>query len=148
MVQDIGTFAAAPGWGQRLRINGKLAMVGLGSYPVVTLAQARQRALENRRAAEQGRDPRGEGVPTFEQAAERVIALHRETWKPGSRSEQQWTASLGTYVLPKIGAKRIDQINVGDILAVLAEPWSKRPETARRLAQRISAVLTWGVGAS
>ena len=79
--------------------------------------------------------------------AEGVIALHRETWKPGSRSEQQWTASLGTYVLPNIGAKRIDQINVGDILAVLAEPWSKRPETARRLAQRISAVLTWGVGA-
>ena len=134
-------------WSQRLRINGKPVMVGLGSYPVVTLAQARQRALENRRAAEQGRDPRGEGVPTFERAAERVIALHRETWKPGSRSEQQWTASLGTYVLPKIGAKRIDQINVGDILAVLAEPWSSRPETARRLAQRISAVLTWGVGA-
>ena len=134
-------------WSQRLRINGRPVMVGLGSYPVVTLAQARRRALENRQALEQGRDPRGEGVPTFEQAAERVIALHRETWKPGSRSEQQWTSSLGTYVLPKIGAKRVDQINVGDILAVLAEPWSSRPETARRIAQRISAVLTWAVGA-
>ena len=52
-----------------------------------------------------------------------------------------------TYVLPNIGARRIDQISVGDTLAVLAEPWTTRPETARRLAQCISAVLTWAVGA-
>lgn len=134
-------------WSQRLRLDGKPVMIGLGSYPAVTLAQARKRALENRQALEEGRDPRGEGVPTFEQAAERVIALHRETWKPGSRSEQQWAASLRTYVLPVIGAQRIDQVNTGDILAVLAEPWISRPETARRLAQRISAILTWAVGA-
>ena len=134
-------------WSQRLRINGKPVMIGLGSYPVVTLAHARQRALENRQAVEQGRDPRGGGVPTFAQAAQAVINLHRQTWKPGSRSEQQWTSSLSTYVLPKIGAKRIDQVTKGDIHAVLTEPWITRPETGRRLAQRISTILLWADGA-
>ena len=134
-------------WSQRLRVNGKPIMIGLGAYPVVTLAQARAKCLENRRAVEQGRDPRGDGVPSLVEAAERVIALHARQWKPGSRSEQQWRASLETYVFPRLGAKRVDLITVGDILAVLADPWTTRPETARRLAQRVSTILRWAMGA-
>ena len=76
-----------------------------------------------------------------------MIALHARQWKPGSRSEQQWRASLKTYVLTHLGTKRVDRIVVGDILAVLAEPWTTRPETARRLAQRISVILKWAMGA-
>ena len=76
-----------------------------------------------------------------------MIALHARQWKPGSRSEQQWRASLETYVFPRLGAKRVDLITVGDILAVLADPWTTRPETARRLAQRISVILKWAMGA-
>ena len=134
-------------WSQRLRVNGRPVMIGLGAYPVVTLAEARAKCLENRRAVEQGRDPRGGNVPTFEQATDKVLALHRDTWKPGGRSEQQWVNSMAAYVMPALGPKRIDQITVGDILAVLAEPWATRPATAQRLAGRISAVLTWAVGA-
>ncbi len=134
-------------WSQRLRVNGRPVMIGLGSYPVVALAEARGKCLENRRAVEQGRDPRGGSVPTFEQATDKVLALHRDTWKPGGRSEQQWVNSMAAYVMPALGHKRIDQINVGDILEVLAEPWATRPATARRIAGRISAVLTWAVGA-
>jgi len=134
-------------WSQRLRVNGRPVMVGLGAYPVVTLAEARAKCLENRRAVEQGRDPRGGAVPTFEQATGNVLNLHRATWKPGGRSEQQWINSMAAYVMPALGHKRIDQINVGDILEVLAEPWATRPATARRLAGRISTVLTWAVGA-
>ncbi len=134
-------------WSQRLYIGGRPVMIGLGAYPIVTLAEARAKCVENRRAVEAGRDPRGAGVPSFERAAESVIALHARQWKPGSRSEQQWRASLKTYVLPHLGAKRVDRIVVGDILAVLADPWTTRPETARRLAQRISAILRWAMGA-
>lgn len=134
-------------WSQRLYVGGRPVMIGLGTYPIVTLAEARAKCIENRRAVEAGRDPRGNGVPSFEEAAESVIALHARQWKPGSRSEQQWRASLKTYVLPQLGAKRVDRIVVGDILAVLAEPWTTRPETARRLAQRISVILKWAMGA-
>ena len=134
-------------WSQRLYIGGRPVMIGLGVYPIVTLAEARAKCIENRRAVEAGRDPRGDGVPSFGQAAESVIALHARQWKPGSRSEQQWRGSLKTYVLPHLGAKRVDRIVVGDILAVLAEPWTTRPETARRLAQRISVILRWAMGA-
>ena len=57
--------------------------VGLGSYPVVSLAEAREKALENRQAVAQGRDPQSKpsDIPTFEDAAERVIALHEPTWR-------------------------------------------------------------------
>lgn len=134
-------------WSQRLRINGRVTSIGLGSYPVVTLAMARERALRNRQATELGRDPRGDEMPTFSEAADRVIALHSETWRPGSRSESQWRASLNAYVLPRIGDKPVDEIAVGDILGVLAGVWTTRPETARRLAQRVSRILTWAMGA-
>ena len=70
----------AKSWRQRLRINGKPSNVGLGRYPIVTLAEARTKALENARAADQGRDPRKRSrIPTFEQAAEKVIRLYEPT---------------------------------------------------------------------
>ena len=62
-------------WTQSVRIGGRPTSLGLGRYPVVTLAMARERALENARAIAQGRDPRGgtRGVPTFAEVAEQVI---------------------------------------------------------------------------
>ena len=63
--------------------------LGLGSYPIVRLAAARRKALENRRAVEQGRNPRASGVPTFADAAERVIAIHARSWKTRQVLEEQ-----------------------------------------------------------
>ena len=75
----------AKSWSQRLRINGRPSNVGLGRYPIVTLAEARERALENARAVDQGRDPRDRSrIPTFE-AAEKVIALYEPTWRTQRR---------------------------------------------------------------
>ncbi|MYA43962.1 MAG: DUF4102 domain-containing protein, partial [Gemmatimonadetes bacterium] len=65
-------------WRQRVRIEGRLTSIGLGPYPEVTLAEARQKALDNSRGVLLGQDPRGRGVPTFAEAAERTIELHRE----------------------------------------------------------------------
>ena len=55
-------------------------MVGLGSYPIVTLAEARAKCVENRRAAEQGRDLRSPDVPTVAEALERVIETREQRW--------------------------------------------------------------------
>lgn len=131
-------------WSQRIRIGDRQTNIGLGNWPIVTLAEAREQALENRRLSARGKDPRAGGTPTFEQAAEEVIAIHREGWR-GGRNEAQWRASLSAYVFPKIGEKPVDRIDSGDVLSVLRPIWLEKHETARRIKQRISAVMKWAV---
>ena len=76
-------------WAQAISPNGRKTSLGLGSYPVVTLAMARDRALANARAVAEGRDPRRrmQQVPTFVQANETVIAIHAESWKSDRKRE-------------------------------------------------------------
>ena len=145
LVKPTTTGRLSKTWSQRLQVEGKAVNMGLGSYPVVTLAHARKKALANRRAVAQGSDPRGSGVPTVAEAAERVIAIHRESWRPGSKSEAQWRASLRDYVLPRLGSKPVGQVTTSDVLAVLVPIWSGKRETARRVRQRIGAVMKWAV---
>ena len=134
-------------WGQSIRINGRKTTLGLGTYPVITLAMARERALENARAIAQGRDPRraSHGVPTFARAAEIVLAIHAVNWKPGARSEETWRTSLRDYALPRLGTMRVDAVTTADVMAVLLPIWSTKRETARRLRHRIGAVMKWAV---
>ena len=132
-------------WGQRLRINGRITNLGLGVYPVVTLAEAREKALENRREAYQGRDPRGGEIPTFAEAAEKVIRLHSKTWKPGSRLPAQWRQTLSDYAYPTIGQKRVNRIGATDVMTVLSPIWSSKPSVARVVRQRIGMVMMWAV---
>ena len=135
----------AKSWSQRLPINGKPTSVGLGAYPIITLAEARAKALENRRAIAHGKDIRGGGIPTFAQAVEKVIAIYEPTWKAGARSAEIWRSSLERYVYPKLANKRVDKITTADVLGVLIPFWNTRRETARRVRQRISAVMKWAV---
>ena len=134
-------------WAQRIRLDGKGANVGLGAYPVVTLARARQKALANARIVSEGRDPRDQAgrAPTFEQAVETVIEIHAENWKDGGKSAAQWRASLRDYAVPKIGRKRVDRMTTADVMEVLLPMWSTKRETARRVRQRIGAVMKWAV---
>ena len=62
-----------------MRINGKPVSIGLGSYPIVTLAEARNAELENRRALSMCHDPR-RSIPTLAQSSERVLAVHSANW--------------------------------------------------------------------
>ena len=132
-------------WVQRIRIAGKETNVGLGSWPVTGLADARAKALANARLLATGQDPRrATGAPTFGEATEQVIALHRVTWRDAGRSEKQWRASLGTYA-GSLADKAVSDVSSGDVLAVLAPIWSDKPETARRVRGRISAVMKWAM---
>ena len=139
-----GGFAKC--WTQSVRIEGRPTSIGLGRYPVVTLAMARARALENARAIAEGRDPRraANGVPTFAKASETVISIHAENWR-GARSEEAWRTSLRDYVLPRLGDRPVNAITTADVMAVLLPIWSSKRETARRVRQRIGAVMKWAV---
>ena len=132
-------------WGQRIRVGGRPTNLGLGSYPVVTLKDARQKALENRRAVHWGHDPREAGVPTFEAAVEKVIEIHWPTWKNPPRMAGQWRQTLRDYAYPRIGRKRVGEVSTADVLAILKPIWSSKPPTAKAVRNRISAVMRWAV---
>ena len=110
-------------------------------------ASAAKAALENKQAAVAGRDPR-HTIPTLAESVERVIAIHAAGWRDGGKSEKQWRSSLGTYVYPRIGDKPINHVSTADLLAVLTPVWNKRPETARRIKQRLGKVMKWAIAES
>ena len=134
-------------WIQRLVIDGKRRELGLGPIRLVTLAEAREAALANRKLARSGGDPRTSrrrGVPTFEQAAAKVFEIHRPTWRNG-RHVAQWTATLRGFVHPRIGSKPVDRITSADIMALLLPIWNRKPATAKRVRQRIGTVMKWAI---
>lgn len=145
LVKPMRAGGFSKSWSQRVLINGRPTNIGLGGYPVVTLADARRAVIANRRAIARGLDPRAGGVPTFEEAAEKVIAMHEPTWKNGARSAAIWRSSLRDYAMPHLGRKTVDTITTTDVMAVLVPIWSTKRETARRVRQRIGAVMKWSV---
>ena len=132
-------------WRQRVRIEGRLTSIGLGPYPEVTLAEARQKALDNSRGALLGQDPRGRGIPTFAEAAKRTIKIHREAWKAGSPLPEQWESTFRLHAAPLLD-KRVDRIESADVLACLAPIWNSKPAAARKAQHRITAVFRWCIG--
>lgn len=161
LVKPMSNGRRSKTWGQKLTIDGTRCMIGLGSYPVVTLSEARLKALANRRLVERGGDPRtrptkrtrtrtttapaDDGAPTFAEAAERVIALHEPNWRDGARSAEIWRSSLERFAYPTLGGKSVAAITAPDIHAVIAPLWGTKRETARRVKGRIAAVMAWAV---
>ncbi len=131
---------------QRILINGRRVSIGLGSFPAVTLARARDKAFKNARIVEEGGDPRVKdvGVPTFEEALEPVIFIQSANWR-GERSEKQWRSSLRKYAMPALGKKPVSIITTSDVLDILTPIWSQKPETARRVRMRTHAVMQWSI---
>ena len=116
---------------------------GLGGADVVTLNQGRERALEYRRMAKQGLNPRfnaARHIPTFEEVAGQVHIDRMPTWK-NAKHRSQWINTLRDYVFPKIGRMPVDSIGQPEVLMCLSPIWTDKHETARRLAQRIKTVL-------
>ena len=136
-------------WEQRIVIRGKRRTLGLGGFPLVSLAEARTVAIENRKVARAGGDPLAAkrvatGIPTFAEATARVFDLRRPGWR-SARHAEQWIGSLNEYAIPKIGAHPVDSIDAADILAVLTPLWHTMPVTAQRLRQRIGTVIKWAI---
>lgn len=116
---------------------------GLGGVDVVTLTQARERALEYRRMAKQGLNPRFNAqreIPTFEEIAQLVHIDRMPTWK-NAKHGQQWLNTLRDYAFPKIGRMPVDSIHQPEVLMCLSPIWTEKHETAKRLSQRIKTVL-------
>jgi integrase len=85
---------------------------------------------------------KAQGVPTFREATAKMLAQHRKTWR-NEKHEAQWLRTLEAYVFPHLGNVQVSEINGPMIRNVLAEIWLAKPETARRVRQRIGTVLDW-----
>jgi len=135
-------------WILRITIAGKRRDIGLGSFKTTTLADAREAADQMRRKVARGIDPIAERraeqivIPTFEEAAKAVHEEHKAAWKNG-KHQAQWLTTLKTYAFPALGKKLVSEIEGPAIRDVLAPIWLAKPETARRVRQRIGAVLDW-----
>lgn len=136
-------------WVQRITIRGKRSELGLGSALLVSLVDARAKALENRRLARTGGDPlqarrEAEAVLTFEEAARKVHKMHAPTWR-NPKHAAQFIATLETYTFPRMGKLKVADVTTADVLGVLTPIWIEKAETARRVRQRIGTVMKWAI---
>jgi hypothetical protein len=136
-------------WIQRLVVRGRRRELGLGAVSLVSLAEAREAALANRKLARAGGDPLAEkrrvrGVPTFAEAARRVIEQKRGGWR-GPRHAHDWLRSLERYAFPRIGSRAVSEVSAADLLEILTPIWHTKAETARAVRQRVRAVLEWSI---
>jgi integrase len=140
-------------WVYRYELNGKARTLGLGSYPAISLAKAREKADAARSLKADGRDPVGERrgqraaakakatkAKTFKQCAEAYIKSRKAGWK-NSKHADQWTSTLETYAYPIIGPLAVADVDRPAVLRVIAPIWNEKNETASRLRGRVEAVL-------
>ncbi|MEG3163809.1 integrase arm-type DNA-binding domain-containing protein [Sphingomonas sp. PB2P19] len=141
--------SGAKRWVQRIVIHGKRRDIGLGSASLVTLAEARELALEQRKQARAGEDPvalkrASTSILTFKETALRVHDLSAPTWR-NEKHGQQWLNTLETYVYPFFGSTRVDHVTGANVLTALTPLWNSKPETARRVKQRIGTVMKYAM---
>ncbi|MFN7174375.1 MAG: tyrosine-type recombinase/integrase [Thermaurantiacus tibetensis] len=134
-------------WVLRVRMDDRQRDIGLGRWPDVSLAMARQRATEMRRAIAEGRDPVAErraarAVPTLAQALDAWIAKEAPGWKGGAQGHTaRATPRLFARHLPALMGRRVNRIDEKAIVAALAPVWIARQETARKLMERLRGTL-------
>ena len=133
-------------WIQRITIDGRRHDIGLGGFPLISLAKARERAMTNRLAISDGRNPLAEKrrakTPTFRKAALATFEANRPRWRD-NKTARNWLQGMEKRAFPIIGDMRVDRIGREDVLRILKPVWTSRPEIARKLRQRIRATLQW-----
>lgn len=149
------TATGARSWILRASVGGKRRDMGLGGFPDVTLAGAREAARNARQSIKDGIDPIEDmrakrsalaasraSAMTFKEAASAYITSHESGWKSAKHAEQ-WRSTLETYAYPIIGSIGVSEIEVSHVLRTLEPIWSGKTETASRVRGRIELVLDW-----
>ena len=145
----------ARSWLLRFTHNRRARYMGLGPYPDVTLAQAREKAQDARRLLRAGKDPIEERraqvaaqalaaakAMTFQQCAKAYIEAHKAGWK-NPKHAAQWSSTLEAYAYPVFGHLPVQAVDVGLVMKAVEPIWGAKTETASRLRGRVEAVLDW-----
>lgn len=149
------TPTGAKSWILRAMVGGRRREIGLGPWPEVTLAAARDRAraararigegfdpVEERKAARAALAAAARPALTFADAADRYLAAKAGEFR-NEKHKRQWRATLAAYALPELGAVPVEKIEARDVLRILAPIWTDKTQTATRLRGRVEAVLSW-----
>lgn len=147
------TEAGARSWVLRLRVAGSQREMGLGSFPTITLADAREKARVHRTKIAAGQDPilirrqtasaavaERAAQQTFASVASQYVAQHEKGWK-NKKHGAQWTATLETYAAPIVGRLLIRDVTTAHVIRVLEPIWLTKTETATRVRSRMELVL-------
>lgn len=150
--------AESRSWVLRVTVGTKRRDMGLGGYPDVTLAGAREQARAARAKVKAGIDPIEEAraarslvkaaqaaALTFDQCAERYVDAQEAGWR-NEKHRQQWRNTLKQYASPVMGALLVRDVAMPHVLKVLEPIWTTKTETASRLRGRIESVLDWAKG--
>ena len=142
-------------WIFRFTLDGKQYEMGLGSFTTYTLAEARERATENRKLLADGVNPlvlkrekkltrrlADANIVTFDRAAADFIVAHSPGWRNVKHADQ-WRNTLDAYASPVLGTLPLSAINTAMVLRVLNPIWTTKTETASRLRGRIERILDW-----
>ena len=129
--------------------------MGLGPCHTVTVAEARGKALEQRKLRLDGRDPIDERrqrqiaarvatakAMTFRECADAYMKAHAAGWR-NARHAAQWPSTLATYAYPHFGALPVAAVDVGLVMKAIEPIWSDKPQTANRVRGRVEAILDW-----
>ena len=142
-------------WVYRYMLDGKRRDMGLGPYPAVTLAQAKDHARSLKSLTAKGHDPLREKqeelvrmraeratLKTFKEAMVGYLNDKSPEWR-NKKHRQQWENTLTTYAFAEIGDMSVSTIQIGHVLSVLRPIWNEKTETASRLRGRIESVIDW-----
>lgn len=142
-------------WCLRYTLHGKRRIMGLGTYPTVTLAQARELARAARAQIVAGTDPIHDraqaqaaalaarrNAMTFDQAAAAYIATRESEWR-NQKHRAQWINTLASYASPVIGKVDVSTIDQTHVLRILDPIWRAKTETATRIRGRLESILDW-----
>jgi hypothetical protein len=145
-------------WIFRFMLDGRRREMGLGPFPSLSLAGAREKAADCRNMVRSNRiDPietrkaqRNQAridaakAMTFRQCAEAYVASHQAGWR-NAKHRAQWASTLATYVYPVFGSLPAQAVDVGLVIKVLEPIWTTKPETASRVRGRIESILDWAM---
>lgn len=142
-------------WVMRMKIGDRRREAGLGPFPEVGLADARDRARAFRKAVQEGRDPihekaeqrlklieEGNRRLTFESAA-KLCHRARAAGFRSAKHRADWLSALERHAFPVIGDLPVDRIGAPEVMKVLEPIWATKTETASRVRQRMEAVMAW-----
>ena len=149
------TVAGVKSWLFRFMREGKAHGMGLGATHTISLAEARQKALDARKLLADGLNPMAvkkqkllevalerAKMMTFDQCATTYIEAHKASWK-NAKHIDQWTNTLATYASPVFGHQPVADVDTALVVKCLSPIWQTKTETASRLRGRIESVLGW-----
>lgn len=136
-------------WVQRLMCHDARVELGLGSPPYVSLVEARDKAIDNKRLVYNGGNPLAQkaanaAIPTFEAASEEAVAVHSKG--KADKYGVRFMGALKLHVFPHIGRKKVNVITAGELNSILEKLIVEKPMVAKKVKDYVSVVLKWCIG--